>query len=396
MKGCVIMSLKKMDFGKAFAMIFVLIFSVTAALPAMSVNAVTNKAGIGYGYSRQAYYNKPYIFDIAWNFSDKTEKLYSSTKVALSDKVSMTVWYKGNLKTDMSDKNVVSALSDVLNSIKTEQPEHAKTVVLEIKNTGDASPEKLVEQYYKSGDIMFYAAVLPFADSKTQKTYLERSYSTNNMAFFTVSLDALDNAEIIEKYLSKAYKDNNIAVFAVCFDHLEDVLNDKEFNSMINKYAEKAYADDRISFFAVLVDRMDRNTVEAWFDKAVKDGKVVFASVFDDYWDGFDDAWADFDDAWNDFDDKWSNYENYINSSDYAKYGVTYNDGNYYYNKKLLRHFLDWHNDKDTVNVAVIETNPKGKVDIKIVRDKNGNITGVEYLTEEEIEKFFGDWSCWY
>lgn len=390
MKGCVIMSLKKMDFRKAFAMIFVLIFSVTAALPAMSVNAVTNKAGIGYGYSRQAYYSKPYIFDIAWNFSGKTEKPYSSTKVVLSDKVSMTVWYKDNLKTDMSDKNVVSALSDVLNSIKKEQPEHAKTVVLEIKNTGDASSEKLVEQYYKSGDIMFYAAVLPFADSKTQQTYLEKSYSANNMAFFTVSLDALDNAEIIEKYLSKAYKDNNIAVFAVCFDHLEDVLNDKEFNSMINKYDEKAYADDRISFFAVLVDRMDRNTVEAWFDRADSDKKVTFKHIcnYDKNYNNFG-VW---DYTWHDFD----NYEYSIDLSGYMKYGVTQKDGNYYYNKKLVRHFLDWQNDKDSVNVAVIETNPKGKVDIRIVRDKNGNITGVEYLTEEEIEKFFGDWSDWH
>ena len=392
MKGCVIMSLKKMDFRKAFVVLFVLIFSVTAALPAISACAITDKSSrIEYSYSQNAFYCKPYIFDIAWNISDQTEKLYSSKKITLSDKVSMNVWYRDDLKTNMSDKNVVSVLSDVLNSIKADSPEFSKPAVLDIKNLGDASPEELIKRYYKDENIMYYAAVLPFADSKTQQAYLKKAYDEYSAGFFTVSLDTLENAGLTKKYLGKAYKDGQIAFFSICLDKLEDVLNDKDFSALVNTYAEKAYKDSTLAFFAVLSDRMDRDTVGAWFDRAAKDGKVAFASVFDDYWDDFDDYWADFDDAWNDFNDKWSSYENYVNSSDYAKYGLTYKDGHYFYNKEPVRYFLDVQRSDSSAKIATVETNPKGNVSIKIVRDKNGNITGVEKLTAKEIKKYFGD-----
>lgn len=308
MKGCVIMCLKKMDFRKAFAVLFVLIFTVAAALPAMSASAATNKYGIGSGYySRQAYYSTPYIFDMAWSFSTPTEKLYSSTKIALSDKVSMTVWYSKNLKTDMSDKNVVSALSGVLSNIKTEQSKTAKILVLEIKNTGKASPESLVEQYYKNNNISYYAAVLPFADDETQQTYMKKSYSDNNAALFAASIGALDNAEITEKYLSKAYDDDNIAFFAVCFGILEDILNGKDFNALVKEYAEKSYTDNRTSIFAVLAIEMDNDTLKDWYAKADSDKKTTFKWICDECdWDEFDGAWnifGDWDSVWHDLND---------------------------------------------------------------------------------------------
>ena len=220
---------------------------------------------------------------------------------------------------------------------------------------------------------------------------MKKAYDEYSAGFFTVSLDTLENAGLTKKYLGKAYKDGQIAFFSICLDKLEDVLNDKDFGALVNTYAEKAYKDSPLAFFAVLSDRMDRDTVGAWFDRAVKDGKVAFASDFDEYWVDFDDYWADFDDAWNDFNDKWSSYENYVNSSDYAKYGVTYKDGHYFYNKEPVRYFLDVQRSDSSAKIATVETNPKGNVSIKIVRDKNGNITGVEKLTAKEIKKYFGD-----
>ena len=385
---------------KRFSVIIVALLMVLSTLTlsagAGSISDILGKkqsaeTEVSFSGNRQCYYSKPYIFDIAWNISDQTEKLYSSKKITLSDKVSMNVWYRDDLKTNMSDKNVVSVLSDVLNSIKADSPEFSKPAVLDIKNLGDASPEELIKRYYKDENIMYYAAVLPFADSKTQQAYLKKAYDEYSAGFFTVSLDTLENAGLTKKYLGKAYKDGQIAFFSICLDKLEDVLNDKDFSALVNTYAEKAYKDSTLAFFAVLSDRMDRDTVGAWFDRAAKDGKVAFASVFDDYWDDFDDYWADFDDAWNDFNDKWSSYENYVNSSDYAKYGVTYKDGHYFYNKEPVRYFLDVQRSDSSAKIATVETNPKGNVSIKIVRDKNGNITGVEKLTAKEIKKYFGD-----
>ena len=81
MKGCVIMSLKKMDFRKAFAVLFVLIFSVTAALPAISASAITDKSSrTEYSYSQNAFYCKPYIFDIAWRSFTAAKRLLFRTR----------------------------------------------------------------------------------------------------------------------------------------------------------------------------------------------------------------------------------------------------------------------------------------------------------------------------
>lgn len=113
-----------------------------------------------------------------------TAESLGSKKVALSDKISMTVWYEDSLKKDMSDKNVTATLADVLNRIKAEDTKFDRPVVLEIKNTGNASTETLVKRYYKNDDIAYYAAVLPFADEKTQKAYLKKSYDDGDQRSF--------------------------------------------------------------------------------------------------------------------------------------------------------------------------------------------------------------------
>lgn len=372
---------------KIFAVFFVIIFTVTSALPAMSASAITDKSGVEYSYSRQCFYSKPYIFEIGWNISDKTAKSYENTKVALSDKTSMTVWYEDGLKKDMSDKNVTAALADVLNRIKKDNSELSKPIVLDIENIGDISPEKLAKRYYKNDDIVYYAAVLPFADGKTQQAYLKKAYDDDDAAFFSVTLDVIDNIVITERYLEKAYNDENIALFSICFGSLEDVLSNSKFNALINTYAEKAYVDGRIDFFAVLAGEMDDDTLEAWYNKADRDGRAVFKNICD--YDDDDNNFGTWEDDW-DWDDDWD-WEWTAIPQEYAEFGVTYKDGHYYYNGELVRYFLDVHRRPSESRYASVKSNPNGKVSIEIVRDKNGNITGVKKLTAKEIEKYFGD-----
>lgn len=363
---------------KFFAAFFVLIFTVTAALPAMSASA--------YSYSCQAFYGKPYIFEIGWNISDKTAKSYGSVKVALSEKTSMTVWYADGLKKDMFDKNVTKALAEVLNRIKADNSDLSKPVVQNIENVGDA-PKKLVKQYFGDDDILRYAAVLPFVDGKTQQAYLRKAYDDDDAAFFSVTLDVIDSTGITKTYLDKAYKDDQIAFFSICFNRLEDVLSDSKFNVLINTYAEKAYADGRIDFFAVLAGEMDDDTLEAWYNRADRDGRAVFKNICD--YDDDDNNFGAWEDDWE-WDDDW-NWEWTAIPQEYADFGVTYKDGHYYYNGELVRYFLDVHRRTSESRYATVETNPNGKVSIEIVRDKNGNITGVKKLTAKEIEKYFGD-----
>ncbi|MDE6595692.1 MAG: hypothetical protein K2K44_06765 [Oscillospiraceae bacterium] len=372
-----------MALKKFFAVFFVLLITVTAAMPAASVSAITDKSGrVEYNYSRQCFYSKPYIFEIGWNISDKTAESLGSKKVALSDKASMSVWYEDGLAKDMSDKNVTAALAEVLNRIKAEYPKLSRPVVEEIKNTGNASPETLVKQYYKNGDIAYYAAVLPFADSKTQRAYLKKSYDDGDAAFFSVSLDALDNAALAKQYLAKAYGDDDIALFAICFNSIKDS-KASEASALADTYAKKAYAGDRIAFFAVLTDEMDEDALKAWYDRASRDRKISFKAICDYDDDDFDD-W----DFWDDWDEKFTDD---TTAKEYSKYGVTYKDGHYYYNGEPVRYFLDVQRSSSSAAIATVETNPKGKADIKIVRGKNGNITGVEKLSAKEIKKYFGD-----
>lgn len=369
-----------MSVKKFFAVLFILLVAVTAALPAMSASA--------YSYSCQGFYGKPYIFEIGWNISDKTAKSYKSAKVTLSDKTSTTVWYADGLKKDMSDKNVTEALAEVLNRIKADNSEFSKPVVLNIENVGDA-PEKLVKQYFGNDDILRYAAVLPFADRKTQSAYLKKAYDGDDAAFFSVTLDVIGNVGITEKYLSKAYGDENIALFSICFNSLEDVLSDKKFSALINTYAEKAYADGRIDFFAVLAGEMDDDILEAWYNRADRDGRAVFKNICD--YDDDDNNFGAWKDDWDwDWDDDW-NWDQTAIPQEYADFGVTYKDGHYYYNSELVRYFLDVHRRPSESRYASVKSNPNGKVSIEIERDKNGNITGVKKLTAKEIEKYFGD-----
>ena len=389
MKGRIIMSFVKSSiFKKCSAFLFVLIFALTAVLPAISVSAITDKSGrVEYNYSRQCFYSKPYIFEIGWNISDKTAESLGSKKVTLSDKTSMTVWYEDGLQKNMSDKNVTAALAEVLNRIKAEDNKLSRPVVLEIKNTGNASPETLIKRYYKNDDIAYYAAVLPFADSKTQSEYLKKSYDDSNAAFFSVSLIVLDNVGLAKRYLDKAYADDDIALFSICFNSIKDS-SAVEAGALVNTYAEKAYADGRVAFFAVLVNEMDEDAVKAWYDRASKDRKMSFKAICGCDDDDFD-CW-DFDD-W-DFCSDWDeDFSDSTTVKEYSKYGVTYKDGHYYYNNEPVRYFLDLQRSDSSAIIATVEINPKGKADIKIARDKNGNITGVEKLTAKEIEKYFGN-----
>lgn len=291
LKGRIIMSFgKSLIFKKCSAFLFVLIFVLTAAMPAVSVNAITDKSGrVEYNYSRQCFYSKPYIFEIGWNISDKTAESLGSKNVTLSDKTSMTVWYEDGLKKDMSDKNVTAALADVLNRIKAEDTKLSKPIVLKIKNTGDASPETLVKRYYKNDDIVYYGAILPFADSKTQKAYLKKAYDDGEAGFFSVSLYIIGSAGLAKQYLDKAYKDDNIAFFSICINSVEDV-SEREAKALADTYAEKAYADGRVAFFTILLDEMDEDTVKVWHDRASRDGKTNFKAfccwyLDDDDWD---------------------------------------------------------------------------------------------------------------
>ena len=372
---------------KRFSVIVVALLMVLSTLTlsagAGSISDILGKkqsaeTEVSFSGNRQCYYSKPYIFDICWNISDKTAGSYNRKNVAVSDKSTITVWYADGLKNRMNNRGVDVALADVLERIRTENSKMTKPMVMGIKNVGNASPQSLIKQYYKSGSLAYFNSVFPIVDSKTQRMFLKKAYDDGNAAFFSICLDNFDGNSVdkyVEKYAAKAYDDDKLAFFSMCFDYLDSSAVEK----FVKKYAEKAYGDNRLSFFSILAYEMSDEQLEFWLDRSSKDGRASFKALCecDDYDDFFD----------------WDNDFTVMDEDtirEYAKYGVTVKDGNFYYNGDAVRCLL-YFQQFDSYNLSTAEINPKGNTDIKIVCDKNGDITGVESLTADEIEEFFGD-----
>lgn len=237
-----------MNIRKILPVLLVFIFLMTGAMPAMT--AMPAKAA-EYNYSCSCFYGEPYIFEIGWNVSNKTAKTLYSKRLDLSDKVTVTLFYDDSLTTDMSDKDITAALKKVLSRIRSEHSELSRPVVLDIKDTGDSTPEELTEKYYNDDNIMYYSAVLPFADIKTRQAYLEKAYDDDEAAYFSVTLDAAGSTRTAEKYLDKAYKDDNITFFSICRTCLEDALCSEDFCALENSYAMQACRDERYDFASV-------------------------------------------------------------------------------------------------------------------------------------------------
>ncbi len=404
---------------KRFSVIIVALLMVLSTLTlsagAGSISDILGKkqsaeTEVSFSGNRQCYYSKPYIFDICWNISDKTAGSYNRKNVAVSDKSTITVWYADGLKNRMNNRGVDVALADVLERIRTENSKMTKPMVMGIKNVGNASPQSLIKQYYKSGSLAYFNAVFPIVDSKTQRMFLKKAYDDENAAFFSICLDNFDGSSVekyVEKYAAKAYDDGSAAFFSICLDNFDgnsvdkyvekyaakaydddklaffsmcfDYLDSSAVEKFVKKYAEKAYGDNRLSFFSILAYEMSDEQLEFWFDRSSKDGRASFKALCecDDYDDFFD----------------WDNDFTVMDEDtirEYAKYGVTVKDGNFYYNGDAVRCLL-YFQQFDSYNLSTAEINPKGNTDIKIVCDKNGDITGVESLTADEIEEFFGD-----
>ena len=61
---------------------------------------------------------------------------------------------------------------------------------------------------------------------------------------------------------------------------------------------------------------------------------------------------------------------------------------NYYYQGQLVRLFLDIRSNK---SFYTLDMNPKGTINIKMIRSEENEITGVAYMTEAEVTELLGD-----
>lgn len=238
---------------------------------------------------------------------------------------------------DYAESAVLSEKPDVLES------DRGKTAVL--STSGKASGEEVwtdAERFYQAGSLpMFYIAFYDM-DEKQQKMWLDRIYADGEIDFFSVSVWVLDaDSPLIQSFAEKFYEDGDIAFFSVLADQMEE--------DTLERWLDQALADQKWNFQSMLYDRLDREEEKDALEKAMDEQQMEA----------------------------------------YRAVGVTWNGKNCYYKGQLVHIFLDIH--MPNRSFYTLDMNPAGTVNIKIVRSADGQITGVAYMSEAEVEELFGD-----
>ena len=173
----------------------------------------------------------------------------------------------------------------------------------------------------------------------------------------------------------KIYADGNIAFFFVAVRRLDTN------SSVLTNFTEKIYENADIAFFSTLADCMDETELEFWLNRALEDGNWAFQSMLFDKLDKKDE----FDELEAKREKEWAEAQ----MAEYEAAGITMVDEKtYYYQGQLVNIFLDIRPDK---SFYTLDTNPAGTVNIKIMRDTDNEITGVAYMTDEEVVELLGD-----
>lgn len=339
-----IMKFKKTGrLSAVLAALLAVVLGVTGAAAGIYAGLPTVKTGTAYRYTMESYYEAPYIFGIGW---DLPKEEGTSASVALPDGGKLKVCFTDAAKGVIQDKKAMAALTKVLARLQEETRDTdfpmTRPLVYQWKDTGGESQETLAERYYKEGDLPSFKTVFAGLDRPKQAAWMTKIYEGGSYAFFSVAAAGLETD-----------------------------------GDLVTAFAEKAYAGGAAGHFSILADRMSEETLELWLERAVKDKQFAFQSIL--YNKLGMDSELDELKAWLDT----------LQAVQYKAVGVTMEGRDYYYKGELVNIFLDLHRPDNSI--ITLNMNPEGTVNIKIVRNEKGAITGVAELTQEEIEELFGE-----
>ena len=390
-------------------------------------------------YTMESYYEASYMFGIGWNL-ERTD--VDSATVTLTDGSKLKVYFNEAAKSIMKDKEAMAALTKVLARLweETRNADFPMTrpLVYQWENTGDASLNDLAEKYYEEGSLPQFRTVFAGLSEPEQTAWMEKIYQDKELAFFSVAADGLDvDGDVFKAFAERAYADKSISCFSVLADRMS--------GEMLESWLARAEKDRRTSFQASLLDHLGRekekDRLEAYLDaqqtamyeawgitktegmyyyqgervnifldcqedngfytmsmdskgslniKIVRNGDGVITGVKELTQAEISDLFGteeDKDDDWDwDWDDETWNESEKERTAAYKAHGITRDGKNYYYEGKLVNIFLDLRPNK---SFYTLDMNSAGTVNIKIIRNEDGEITGAAYLTEKEITELF-------
>lgn len=141
-----------------------------------------------YSYTQTQHYRKPYIIDIGYNLPVSDRNAYAGTLLTLSDESTLPVYFSAESAKYMTDENVLSAITALLEHIISRQENTAQPVeapfISAVEYVGDTAPETLAEKYYHEDTLPYFVAVYPALDEEAQRQYLAACLQTTKSDSF--------------------------------------------------------------------------------------------------------------------------------------------------------------------------------------------------------------------
>ena len=207
---------------------------------------------------------------------------------------------------------------------------------------------------------------------ETASAEAEKYYEANSLPQFYIAFGELDEKEQ-EMWLDRIYADGNCPFFSVSVKRLG------ADSPLVQTFAQRFYENDDVAFFSILADEtmMSEETLEGWLDQALSDQKWKFQSMLYDKLNRGEKK------------DELEKALEEERREAYRSVGVTWNGKNCYYEGQLVNIFLDIR--MPNQSFYTLDMNPAGTVNIRIIRAADGQVTGVAYMTEAEVEELLGD-----
>ena len=235
-------------------------------------NDLENANSYQYSYTQNGYYCNSYIIEMGWNLYAKNQDYYGATEIVFEDESKMTVYFSDSVKDYLNDREAISAIEELIYSLKNTDISPAIEMPLIISITPVVADDipVLTEQYFQNEDLIRFSALFSVLDETTQKDYYKKVYDADKIALFSTIIQDMDT-NLVLQYVDKSEQDNKTNFFAVLSNYMP--LSD------LKRYIEKYYENNNIARFTILLDYMTKEEKQEWLKRAQTDRKTNFVAV---------------------------------------------------------------------------------------------------------------------
>ena len=235
-------------------------------------NDLENANSYQYSYTQNGYYCNSYIIEMGWNLYAKNQDYFGATEIVFEDESKMTVYFSDSAKDYLNDRETISAIEELIYSLKNTDISPAIEMPLIISITPVVADDipGLTEQYFQNEDLIRFSALFSVLDETTQKDYYKKVYDADKIALFSTIIQDMDT-DLVLQYVDKSEQDNKTSFFAVLSNYMP--LSD------LKRYIEKYYENNNIARFTILLDCMTKEEKQEWLKRAQTDRKTNFVAV---------------------------------------------------------------------------------------------------------------------